>query len=93
MSYGDVMENTETAHREQPGDPLEVRKLEVEYRSRSGFGRTTETAYRFYVVRHTDETVVFEGNATTGDHHNPYAAAEARAFGFVHGYYTRDPQR
>jgi hypothetical protein len=77
------------------GDAATIRviKFEIEQSVRDALGgRSTETQYQFFVVRDTDETVLYRSSITTGNHHVTYEGARGRAAGFASGYLTGHPR-
>jgi len=65
---------------------VQVRERDVEVRSRGQLGSNTAERSQFFVVDTEEEVVIFSGDTTTGDRHNPFREAQARAFGVRYGY-------
>jgi len=92
-TYGEIVSDGEEL--DMFGDVATIRviKFELEQSVRDALGgRSTETQYQFFVVRDTDETVLYRSSITTGDHHVTYDGARGRATGFASGYLTGHPR-
>jgi len=92
-TYGEIVSDGEEL--DMFGDVATIRviKFGVEQSVRDALGgRSTETQYQFFVVRDTDETVLYRSSITTGDHHVTYDGARGRATGFASGYLTGHPR-
>ena len=86
LSYGEVIETTDPVDEGMSGRRVQVRERDVGVRSRGQLGSNTAERSQFFVVDTEEEVVIFSGDKTTGDRHNPFREAQARAFGIRYGY-------
>lgn len=88
LSFSEVLSETEPEDAAYSERRIQVRKREVEVRSRRSMGRGARTQHQFFVIDTDEEEVIWSGDTTTDSHHNPFGEAQARAFGIAFGYNT-----